>query len=38
MEDVEFERVGEDGWPVVVIASGFGGGEGAIDIGLEAVR
>jgi hypothetical protein len=38
MEEVELERVGEEGWPEVVIVSGFGGGEGAIDMGLEDVR
>jgi hypothetical protein len=38
MEEVEFERVGEEGCPVVVIVGGFGGGEGAIDMGLESVR
>ena len=38
MEDAEFERVGEDGWPVVVIVDSWGGGEGAMDIGFDGVR
>lgn len=38
IEEVEFERVGEEGCPVVVTVRGFGGGEGAIDIGLDGVR
>jgi hypothetical protein len=38
IEEVEFDRVGEEGWPEVVIVSGLGGGDGAIDMGLEGVR
>jgi hypothetical protein len=38
MEDVELERVGDDGWPVVVIGGSCDGGEGAMDIGFDGVR
>ena len=38
MEDAELERVGEDGCPVVVIIGNCGGGEGAMDMGLDRVR
>jgi hypothetical protein len=34
MEEVEFERVGEDGLFVVVSV----GGEGAVDMGFDEVR
>jgi hypothetical protein len=38
MEEVEFDRVGDEGCPEVVIVGAVGGGDGAIDIGLEGVR
>lgn len=38
MDEVELERVGDDGWPVVVIGGSCDGGDGAMDIGFDGVR